>query len=286
MIYSKPKNLKYVDMCKYVDEHAYDLNKTDEMKETIYKYIYWISHMLAVKLKLFNDYKYYDDFSLWYTTQLFYRLENPKQYEIDEFGKPKMEKIKSILNYIKNTLAVRKISFEQQEYSQVITYTDDYYVEYNYSLSDKINENLDDLYKVEFDLCLQNCAKSIRRFLSRIPYKSDSVTFYNIYLSCLLTFLNSVTIPNKEIKRLVALKYQENVDVTDSFIKEALDPVILYHLPESFHDYIFVLFKQIRHEIASELEHSSNSYVGTNTGIYNLMMSELNGYKEEELNES
>lgn len=283
MLYHKPKNLRYVDMCKYIDEHAYDENKTNEVKENIYKYIYWISHMFAVKLKLFNDYKYYDDFSLWYTTQLFYRLENPKQFEVDENGKPKMEKIKSILNYIKNTLAVRKISFEQQEYSQVLTYTDDYYVEYNYSLSDKINENLDELYKVEFDLCLKDCAKSIRKFLQRIPYKPDSSTFYNIYLSCLLTFLNAVTIPNKEIKRLVSLKYQENVDVIDSIIKESTDPVILYHLPDSFHDYIYVLFKQLRHEIAQELEQTYTSYIGTNSGIYNIMMSELNGSIEEDM---
>ena len=286
MHYHKPKDMTYTEMCMYVDQHAYDENKSNEVKENIYKYIYCITHMLAIKLKLFNDYKYYDDFSLWYTTQIFYRLENPKQYELDNFGNPKMTKIKSILNYIKSTISVRKISFEQQEYSQVINYTDDYYVDYNYSLSDKINNNLDDLYKVEFDLCLDNCCKSIKQFLiKRLPYKKNSVEFYNIYFSCLLTFLNSITIPNKDINRINNLKYKENIDLTQIFIRESADPVILYHLDDTFHDYILVLYRQIRHEIGSEIQYSSNSYIGTNESLYNLMVNELNGYEHTDYGE-
>lgn len=285
MLYPKPKDISYSQMCIYVDAHAYDENKTEEEKEKIYKYIYWVSHMMALKLKLFSNYQYYDEFSLWYTTQIYSRLENPKQYQLNEDGTPKMEKIKSILNYIKNTIAQRKITFEQQEYSQVISYTNDYYVQYNYSLSDKINESLDNLYRVEFDLCLENCTNSIKKFLNRIPYDKNSKIFYNIYLSCLLTFLNSVTLPNKEIKKLSQLKFQENIDPVRVISKELKDPVILYHLPNDMHDYIYVLYKQIRHEIASELEHSSNSYVGTNAGLYSIMMSELNGYDEWSIDE-
>ena len=116
MYYSKPKDLSYTDMCIYIDAHAYDDKKSEEVKEKIYKYIYWVSHMIAVKMHLFKEFRYYNDFAIWYTTQIFYRLENPKQYELDENGNPKMEKINSILNYIKSTIASRKISFEQQEF--------------------------------------------------------------------------------------------------------------------------------------------------------------------------
>lgn len=281
MYYQKPKNLKYTDMCIYIDKHAYDENKTEEVKENIYKYIYFLSHMLAVKMKLFQNSKYYDDFALWYTTQIFYRLENPKQFEVDENGNPKIKKIKSILNYIRNTIGVRKVTFEQQEYSQVISYKDNDYLDYGFSLSDKINDNLDSLYRVEFDLCLSNCCKSIKKFLSRLPYKKDSVMFNNIYLSCLLTFLNSVTISNKDIARLNNLKYQYNIDILKVYKEEDKDPVILYHLDASMHDYILVLHRQIKHELSSELSQMSNMYVGTNSGIYALMMQELNGYSSE-----
>lgn len=283
MFYKKPKDVSYVDMCKYVDEFAYKRDKTDDEKELMYKYIYFISHMLAVKMHLFNNYEYYNDFALWYTSQIFSRLENPKQYELDSNGNPKMTKIKSILNYIKSTIAARKVSFEQQEYCQIIKRTeDDEFFSNEFSLSDKINEELDSLYKIEFMMCLQDCCKSIRNFLLKLPYRKDSVMWYNIYLSCLLTFLNSVTLPNRDLERLKLLKFQNNIDYVQLYKKENVDPVILYHLPDSMHDYVLVLVRELKHEIALELSQSSHNYIGTNSGLYSLMMNELNSsYRED-----
>lgn len=287
MFYQKPKNLKYTDMCIYVDEHAYDENKSNEMRETIYKYIYFISLMLAHKMKLFGNHKYYDDFALWYTGQIWSRLENPKQFQYDEDGNPKLARITSILNYIKSTISARKITYEQQEYSQVIYHdTEDNFYNPDYTLSDKINEGLDNLYSAEFDLCLKNCGKSIRKFLQRIPYKENTDTFYNIYLSCLLTFLNSITLPNKEICRINNLKFQNSINILTLYDKENENPVILYHLDESMRDYIYVLFKELKHEIAMELSRTNHQYLGTNSGIYTLMMQELNGYTNDDYGDS
>lgn len=281
MLYKKPQGVSYTDMCIYIDTHAYKENKTEEERELIYKYVYLISHMLAVKMHLFSDYKYYSDFAIWYTTQIFYRLESPKQYELDDEGNPKLTKITSILNYIKSTIAARKITFEQKEYSQTISKEDcNNTIEYNYSLYDKVNEGLDYLYKAEFDLCLEDCCKSIRKYLSRIPYKGS--LWYNIYLSCILTFLNSVTLSNKDIDRLMNLKSTLNIDFTSLYKKETQDPVILYHLDKSMKDYILVLFRQIKHELAMELSQISDVYVGTDSGIYSVMMQELNGYVRED----
>lgn len=286
MYYKKPKNISYVDMCKYVDSISYKEDKTEEERETMYKYIYFISHMLAVKMHLFRNYEYYDDFAIWYTTQIFYRLENKKQYELDKNGNPKMTKIKSILNYIKSTITLRKVSFEQQEYCQIIEQADTNYLESNYSLIDKINDDLDSLYTAEFSICLNNCCTSIKKFLYRIPYKRNSAVWYNIYLSCLLSFLNSVTLSNKDIERIKLLKFQQNVDYIHLYNKENRDPVILYHLPDEMHDYVLVLLRQIKHELALELSQTSHSYLGTNSGLYTLMMAEINSSDKNDYGEN
>lgn len=264
--------MSYSDMCIYIDTHAYDNNKTEEVREKIYEYIYLISNMLAKKMRLFSNPKYYDDFSLWYTTQVYYRLENPKQYELDEFGQPKMTKLKSILNYIKSTIAFRKVTFEQQEYSQVITENKD--LSYcDYSLVDKINTTLDELYRVETDFYFENISTTIKNLLKKIPYKDNTVDFSNIYISCLLTFLNSISISYADKERL---RTKGTADILDFYEKENEDPVILYHLPDNMKNYIHVLHKRIKHELAIEFSYTSKYNIETNSGIYSLMMNELN----------
>lgn len=267
-------------MCIYIDNNVYREDLTDEEKETIYKYIYLITHMLAKKMKLFSNQQYYDSFSLWYTTQLFFRLQSPKQFELDENGEPKLKRIKSILNYIKNTIGARRVTFEQEEYSQVLVTQEDMNDPAcaDYSLCDQIYESLDRMYHVEFDLCLENCCKSIKQLVEKIPYKKDSTTWYNIYMSCLLSFLNSITISNYDLRRIANFKQVTDTTFIDYYEKEAVDPVILYHLPNDMHDYILVLLREIKHELAIELSQETHQYIGTNSGIYALMMSELNGY--------
>ena len=104
MIYQKPKDVTYTQMAMFIDKHAYDENSTNELNNLIFEYIYHLVEMLAYKAKFFNRYSYYDDFAIYVASSVYLRLKNPKQFEYDNNGNPKLKRVKSILNYIKTIL--------------------------------------------------------------------------------------------------------------------------------------------------------------------------------------
>ena len=119
MTYSNP-NIKYTDMCIYIDAHAYEEDRNDDL---IFEYLYHITKMLAHKSNYFNKPKYYDDFGIYAAGKLFLRLINPKQFDINpDTGLPRLTKIKSILNYAKTKIYPLKVEFEQENYYQMLAF--------------------------------------------------------------------------------------------------------------------------------------------------------------------
>ena len=281
MIYKKPKGVKYTDMAIYIDNHIYSEDCDDDL---VFQYLYHLVNMFAYKHKFFNRAEYYDDFSIYAATDLFMRLKNPKQFELKEDGTPKLKQIKSILNYIKATLYPRKVDFEQKYYSQAISDTMDEdsgeIKNSSYLLTDVISQSLDKLSLVEFDCCLDNITDTARKFLTHIPYPENSKQWINIYLSCLLTFLSCVTLPNKSLERLRTYKNKFRQDsIAEFYTKEKLKPesVILYHLNENMRGYIFVLVNEMRHVMAKDLSQSLKTYIPSSSVLGTFTLSELNG---------
>ena len=154
MIYEMP-DMRYVDMCIYIDNTAYKENLTEEEQNTIFQYLYFVSYMLASKAKFFAKAEYYDDFAIYCATNVFLRLRNPKQFEYDEEGNPKLKRVKSVLNYIKKTIDPRRVDFQQQFYTQIYSNTsyEDVVYDCEYSFSDMLSDSIDELSMVEFNLC-------------------------------------------------------------------------------------------------------------------------------------
>ena len=248
-LFKKPKNIRYVDMAIWIDNHAYDENISDD---TLYEYLYHLVYMLAVKKCMFKDSKYYEDFAVESATLVYMRLKNPKQFEIDDNGNYKMERIKSILNYIKNTLYPMKVIFEQQNYAQVL-YTDtDVSISPNTFTTISVDKSIT---KSEFKQYLNDIIKTCKTFLTKIPYFSVKKEWINIYISCLLSFLNSITISNVILERL---SNRINPNISDECIiklyeDEQQNSTIIFHLDSSMKDYITILTRRLRHILAKDL---------------------------------
>lgn len=276
MLYKKPKGVKYTDMAIYIDTHIY----TDDYDEDlVFVYLYHLAYMLARQNQWFKRADYYENYSVYTATRVFMRLTNPKQYIILENGEPKMSKIKSCLNYMKIIAYPCKVDFEQQEYGQTLIETDDDEYSIQYTFSAQLSDSIDKMNLVEFKYCLGDIIETARNYIGKIPYRTQSKKWENIYLSCLLTYLNSITLKNREIKRIQNLKIQRNAiyKLDNLYAEEVQDDVILYHLKPNMHDYIFVLTNGMRRAMANDLCNLLHTYIPSTSGMKNIIFNELTG---------
>ena len=275
MTFKKPKNVKYVDMAIWIDKHALN-DDCDEAK--LFEYLYHLVFILAFKKRYFKDSKYYDDFALESATLIFFRLKNSRESNLDE--KTKLPPIKSILNYIKKSLYPMKVMFEQNNYSQTLSKPNEEdaveivtpYIQTGYAF---INY---ELIQSEFKCYLDEITTVFKTFLSKIPYVSTRKDWNNIYISCMLTFLNSITLDRKTVEKLAssdAEMYASDYYIDRLYREATENSTILFHLDQSMENYITVLTNQIKSIIAKELSSIIHTPEASSDVIKNLLISSM-----------
>jgi hypothetical protein len=200
------------------------------------------------------------------------RLKNSKQFEYTEEGLPKLTRIKSILNYIKTVLYPYKVDYEQEYYSQS---QDDIevLVENNFDFAEYLSEECKIFSNIDFKLSLGGIKNTIKSFLNKIPRKRNDPEWYNIYLSCLLTILNSITASKEQLGEVEEDDDLIRIDHLYSLLRTK-DP-ILYHLDLSYTNYIKTLVVEIRHLLTKELMVELHSYIPAELALKNVMISSL-----------
>lgn len=280
MLYQKPKDMKYTDMCIYIDKNAYRDDLTEEETNTIYQYMFHICYMLARKSKFFNKESLYEDFAIHDATRIFMRYKNPKQDILKEDGSPKLDRIKSVLNYAKATLYGAKVEFEQLNYSQTLSYedVDDLGYDVSYSFSNQLSDSVDSITSVDFSHSLGTIGNTIDSFIKKLPYRNNKNMLSNIKVSCILTLLNQITLTQPDQERFdhfSAKPYDHSFIIETLYRKNRKDCVVLYHLDASMTNYISVLVEELKHLIAKELSESLHTYIPANNSAY--ILAELNG---------
>lgn len=260
MMYVKPRNIRYVDMAIWIDAHAY----TDDCdEETLYEYIYHLVRMLAYKRKMYQTANQYDGFILYASSRYYLRITDKRQFETNEDGTPVLPKLKSILNYIKKTIYPTKIDYER-EFS--VTIPVDNLAPVDASFRNYLDDCIDELGLFEFNDCLHNIIGSIRRYLSRIPYRTNTVIWENIYISCLLTFISSVTLNKRAIAKLQTMpqKLSMHPEYIEKLYKDSQDDKpILFHLDANMTGYITVLVNGMRKVIANDLSSILHTHIAS-----------------------
>ena len=252
MTYKKDPDITYNQMAMYIDANIYT---EDPDIELIYQYMYHIIYMLSKHYKYFKHNEDYDKFALFMAGQLYIRYTNKDQFVLKDDGTPKLSKVKSVMNYIKQTIGVYKIQYQNKEYSQNLS-KEKYDLDVEYSFDNVLHSYIDRLNICEFGLTLDNIGKTCRRFLKSIPYKQNSSTWINIYLSVMITFMNRVTLRTKHIEKLKKLEDKlkcKNYHIMDIYDELDREPPILFHLPQHMSNYIDVLCRELKHIIAKDL---------------------------------
>lgn len=282
MLYTKPKGMKYTDMCIYCDKVVKEGNPTEDEINKVFEYLYHIAFMLAHKHKYFNESHYYEEFAIYFATEMLYRLfYNPKLNQVNGDGEPLLTPIKSVLNYMKSIIYGRKCAFEHLSYSQKITAENP---DYNYgsSLPTKLKDSL--IYNIEsgVDIYLNTSSSEIKHIVyTSSPYKNDKQLIKYIYISCLLSVINSITFTESDlnsIENTYTLPKSKYKYINRLYKRNRDNCVILYNLPESYRDYITVLVRRIFKQLREDLIMMSKDEIGITDDILSeLIYLELDG---------
>ena len=204
----KPYNMKYTDLCIYIDKTIYErdennnpiaLRKLSNIEiENVYNYLYNIIYALSVKKKLFNKQQDYEDFSIETAGTLFVRL-TAKNQNYDQNATANRA-IKSILNYIKGALMFMAITWRNANYAETlnpdIDGNDDIEAARDY-VYNQANDQFEYKRKKAFAELFENFPKYVNDALNMSMFKKNKLQKYQIALSEYLSLLNCLTIENK-----------------------------------------------------------------------------------------
>ena len=260
MTYTKPHNVTYTQMAIWIDENS---RKADCDVVKLHEYLYHLCYMLARKHNYFNTSELYDRFSLYCANNYLMRLLTSDDENYIEY----------ILKYIKTSLYGWKGRFEKTELTDtpngvaIIPMENDYY---SVDISDCGNQ----IDVIDFALSLESIDVIIRKYLSKIPYKRHGAEWTNIYMSCLLTLLDSIT-PTRKQRKLLSSKRASSIARVYNEMKNA--PPKLFHLDTSMATYIKVLTNEIRRVVSAELSWKSQSYISTDATMMGVVFKSKDG---------
>ena len=205
----KPANLKYTDLCIYIDKTIYNRDEdnnpislrelTDEEISKVYNYLYNLILVLAVKSRLFNKKEDYEMFATEQAADMYMRLTYPEQ---DYTGTAKHFKaIKSVLNYVKGSLPFAAISWRECNFNQI--FNDPYDGGQKHQKEpDYVDNQVVGYYEEEK-------AQAYKELLSELPvyvtksidssiYKKNKLKRHQILLSEYITLCNCLSIPKSK----------------------------------------------------------------------------------------
>ncbi len=276
MLYNKPKDLKYVDMCKEFDEEFYS-GKDVRNDSKLFKYMYLVYYMFASKAHLFSNMDDYDKYAQ-YAASTIYRRYLKKERE--------GEKIKSLKNYAETTFRHLKTSFQKEEFNRVVgAGYDDEEAEAmgKYMLSAIQPSYAEDLYE-DMQNLLAIFPKTVYKVIKQSPYRHDKLMCKRLYISCLLTFISSITLCAENAKKLERKADKEGIDESkiDTYYcrllnKEKDKPAVLWKLDDKYADYVKVLTNKARYLLNNKISDTKNKYVLPDDAVEAVMS---NLYKE------
>lgn len=232
---SKPWDMKYTDLCKYIDEKNYYRDTGDskgipiglkeltpEEKDNVYTYLYNLVYALSKKKRLFTKKSDYDEFCLQAAGDFYMRLRKPDQdytYQ-SRNNKP----IKSILNYVKGALGFMSISWKNGNYAEMLNPDFNEMEElegakkYLYNIAeDQFTEDKIQVYEE----VINNLPKYLTDSLNKGLFKKNKLKNYQVLLSEYITLCNCLTIENKKSgynPDKVQLKLFDQLKNRDKFI--------------------------------------------------------------------
>lgn len=264
MTYNKPNDKTYTEMCMYFDKHIYD-DPSVRNDGLLYQYLYHIVYMLSCKEKYFegpNSYEDYDKFALYAATEIYTRYINPKHMD---------NKIKSVLNYVKNTLRYLRVDYLKESFNSILGREDldETYHGLKQSMEDSVQSSYCDRSElIESILSVfKDITKVVKDIVNRTPYSVEPIVKHRLVMSILLTLTNEVTLPNKLLNRNTDTKYKYSL-----YKKDKSSKVILWRLPATYSNLVHVLTARAKKECGHKVGTARADFDLSNDDVTAILM--------------
>lgn len=243
MLFKKPANMKYTDMCMFIDENVPKIvnpGENPEIENTIYNYLWLLVKALAIKKCMFQNFEDYDMYSFYAATRLFTALRKNQINQGKVIKGKLIRPIKSCLNYTKALLYPMKIEYQRENFKEVIeeefVSTKFDALAYKEQLKSQARDSAEVMqtFKGYIQSAIRNNHKILEDILQKSPFNDSTPEYKNLKISILLT---SVYI----------LKNKKKLNVA------GVQSVILWHLPKSMSNYTKILLKEFFTAIKQEI---------------------------------
>lgn len=242
MLFKKPTNLKYTDLCVYIDQNVPKIvnpGENPELENTIYNYLWLLVKALAIKKCMFNDFQDYDMYAFYAANRLFFALRKNQLNQGKTIKGKLIRPIKSCLNYTKALLYPMKIEYQRESFKEVIEEEfvskkfDSFAYKEQLKGSAREMSGVSRQFKNHLQESFVKNGHILDRVLQKSPFKPGTSEYQNLKISILL---NSILIL-KNCKKLDA----------------ANQSLILWHLPKNMTNYAKILLKEFFMAIKLEI---------------------------------
>ena len=233
MLWKKPSNLRYTEICMFIDENVPKIvnpGENPELENLIYNYLWLLVKALAIKKCMFNDFQDYDMYAFYAANRLFFALRKNQLNQGKTIKGKLIRPIKSCLNYTKALLYPMKIEYQRESFKEVIEeeFVSKKFDSFAYKEQLKGTARSASGVSRQFrDYLRESLAKNgyiLDKVLQKSPFKPGSLEYQNLKISILLNSIQT-------------LKNNKKLDVANQSL-------ILWHLPKSMANYTKILLKE------------------------------------------
>lgn len=243
MLFKKPANLKYTELCIFIDENVPKIinpGENPDLENTIYNYLWLLVKALAIKKCMFKNFQDYDMYAFYSATRLFTALRKNQLNQGKVIKGKLIRPIKSCLNYTKALLYPMKIEYQRESFREVIeeefVSTKFDALTYKEQLKNQARNSSDvtQTFRNYLQDTVIQSSKLLEDILQKSPFNSSTSEYKNLKISILLTSIQIL----KNKKKLYAAPAQS---------------IILWHLPKSMANYAKILLKEYFMAIKREI---------------------------------
>lgn len=247
--FAKPSNMRYVDLCIYIDKTFYTPERDDSK---CFEYMCILAYMLANKANYFTSTDDYTAYACFLAQSTYQRMANPNKV-----------KIKSVLNYMRSIMYFRKVSYLRDSFSEVIDpeynkeWNSDLYIEKETKRLESKNHYL--LQELIFDI-LQSIPQVIKDNIPEV-YKRNKLTFRRLYLSCLISFLSQITL-NKDREDYYEAKQETVTTFNDSeyLNKHRGDNLRYWRISSDLEPVVKIVLNKTKHSLIQDIYETMDEF--------------------------